>query len=94
MAVSLAFGVIFATFISLLLVPASYLLLDQWLTSASNRLNSIRRKQDTTDLVEQAYQQGFQQGSSNNRKNKTSPYRDDVLTSSWEAGWQDAENNK
>jgi multidrug efflux pump subunit AcrB/ribosome modulation factor len=93
MAVSLAFGVLFATFISLLLVPASYLLLDQWLTGSSNILNKLRRKKSTTDLVEQAYQQGFQQGS-NNKQKKQSPYRDDVLDSSWEAGWQDAKNNK
>jgi predicted RND superfamily exporter protein len=93
MAVSLAFGVLFATFISLLLVPASYLLLDQWLILSSNSINKMRRKKNTMDLVEQAYQQGFQQGSSSNKK-KTSPYRDDVLDSSWEAGWQDAENNK
>jgi ribosome modulation factor len=25
---------------------------------------------------------------------KQSPYHDDVLDSSWEAGWQDAKNNK
>ena len=92
MAVSLAFGVLFATFISLLLVPASYLLLDQWLISLTNLSNKIRRKKIITDSVELAYQQGFQQGS--NKKNKTSPYQDDVLSSSWEAGWQDAKNNK
>ncbi len=92
MAVSLAFGVLFATFISLLLVPASYLLLDQWLISLTNLSNKIRRKNIITDSVELAYQQGFQQGS--NKKNKTSPYQDDVLSSSWEAGWQDAKNNK
>jgi multidrug efflux pump subunit AcrB/ribosome modulation factor len=89
MAVSLAFGVLFATFISLLLVPASYLLLDQWLIRSTDLLNIIRRKKNTTDLVEQAYQRGFQQGSNNKRK-KLNPYNDDVLDSSWEAGWQDA----
>lgn len=89
MAVSLAFGVLFATIISLLLVPASYLLLDQWLMRSSELINKIRRKQNTTDLVEQAYQRGFQQGSNNTRKKKN-PYSDDVLDSSWEAGWQDA----
>jgi predicted RND superfamily exporter protein len=92
MAVSLAFGVLFATFISLLLVPASYLLLDQWLISLTNLSNKIRRKKIIIDSVEFAYQQGFQQGS--NKKNKMSPYQDDVLSSSWEAGWQDAKNNK
>jgi multidrug efflux pump subunit AcrB/ribosome modulation factor len=92
MAVSLAFGVLFATFISLLLVPASYLLLDQWLNRSSKFLNNIRYKQSTTDSVEEAYQQGFQEGSS--KKKTFSPYNDDVLTSSWEAGWQDAKNNK
>ncbi len=91
MAVSLTFGVLFATFISLLLVPASYLLLDQWLISLTNISNKIRRKKIITDSVEFAYQQGFQQGS--NKKNKMSPYKDDVLSSSWEAGWQDAKNN-
>lgn len=93
MAVSLAFGVLFATFISLLLVPATYLLLDQWLTTTSNIVNKLRRKKNTIDPVEQAYQQGFQQGSSS-RLYPNSPYSDDVLTSSWEAGWQDAKNNK
>jgi multidrug efflux pump subunit AcrB/ribosome modulation factor len=92
MAVSLAFGVLFATFISLLLVPTSYLLLDQWLNSSAKLLNEIGRKQSTTDSVEEAYQQGFQQGSSKNKQ--SSPYKDDVLTSSWEAGRQDAKNNK
>lgn len=96
MAVSLAFGVLFATFISLLLVPASYLLLDQWLINLANLSNKIRRKNIITDSVEQAYQQGFQQGfqQGSNKKTKTSPYQDDVLSSSWEAGWQDAKNNK
>ena len=92
MAVSLAFGVLFATFISLLLVPASYLLLDQFHNTSSRFFNKIRNKKGTTDPVEEAYQQGFQQGS-NNKKKKSSPYNDDVLTSSWEAGWQDAKNN-
>ncbi|MBL4796839.1 MAG: efflux RND transporter permease subunit [Oleispira sp.] len=92
MAVSLAFGVLFATFISLLLVPASYLLLDQFHNTSSKFFNQIRNEKSTADSVEEAYQQGFQQGSS--KKNKSSPYNDDVLTSSWEAGWQDAKNNK
>jgi Cu/Ag efflux pump CusA/ribosome modulation factor len=90
MAVSLAFGVLFATFISLLLVPASYLLLDQWLNSYSKLFNKAHYEKNSEDAIEKAYQQGFQQGSSN--KKKSSLYDDDVLTSSWEAGWQDAIN--
>jgi multidrug efflux pump subunit AcrB/ribosome modulation factor len=90
MAVSLAFGVLFATFISLLLVPASYLLLDQWLNSSSKLFNKARHEKNAEDVIEKAYQLGFQQGISN--KKKSSPYDDDILTSSWEAGWQDAIN--
>jgi Cu/Ag efflux pump CusA/ribosome modulation factor len=91
MAVSLAFGVIFATFISLLLVPSTYLLLDQWKKSftrlnAPNAANMI-----TTETVESAYQRGFEQGSTAKRK-LSSPYSDDVLSSSWEAGWSDSKN--
>lgn len=93
MAVSLAFGVLFATFVSLLLVPASYLLLDGWQSKISNWGKSSAEKSTSSDLVELAYQKGFEQGSSSKHlhsKPAHSPYKDDVLTSSWEAGWQDA----
>ena len=92
MAVSLAFGVVFATLISLILVPASYLVLDQWLNffeiiGKKYFNNSIR-----AESVEDAYQRGYEQGSSSKKKSR-SPYQDEVLSSSWEAGWLDAKNS-
>jgi len=93
MAVSLAFGVLFATFVSLLLVPASYLLLDEWQLKIKNLGKSIEDQLADSDLVELAYQKGFEQGSSSKRtmvRANSSPYQDDVLNSSWEAGWQDS----
>ncbi len=93
MAVSLAFGVLFATFISLLLVPASYLLLDEWQVKINNWGKSLEEQYANSDQVEIAYQKGFERGSSSKNtflKPNASPYQDDVLTSSWEAGWQDA----
>lgn len=93
MAVSLAFGVLFATFISLLLVPASYLLLNEWQLKISNWGKTVEEQLANSDLVELAYQKGFEQGSSSkwtSLRPNSSPYQDDVLTSSWEAGWQDA----
>ena len=93
MAVSLAFGVLFATFISLLLVPASYLLLDEWQLKIKNWGKSIEDQLGDSDLVELAYQKGYEQGSSSKRtiiRPNSSPYQDDVLNSSWEAGWQDS----
>lgn len=89
MAVSLAFGVLFATLISLMLVPASYLVLDQCLNAASMFGKHEHKQTISTHSVEDAYQRGFEQGSSAKKKGK-SPYRDDVLSSSWEAGWLDA----
>jgi len=92
MAVSLAFGVLFATLVSLILVPASYLLLDQWLNAlAAFSKNAIKMAGDL-DTVEEAYQQGFEQGS-RSKKKLQSPYKDDVLNSSWEAGWLDAKSS-
>lgn len=97
MAVSLAFGVLFATFISLLLVPASYLLLDEWQNKMSGWGKSTRDQKATPDRVDMAYQKGYEQGSSSKAQHSQSshsPYQDDVLTSSWEAGWLDAKDEK
>lgn len=91
MAVSLAFGVIFATLISLLLVPASYLLLDQYIKSLSTASKQVTNNALDSESVEDAYQRGFEQGSRAKKKSQ-SPYNDEVLTSSWEAGWLDAKN--
>jgi len=91
MAVSLAFGVIFATLISLLLVPATYLLLDHWQKSLARLGVKHAASVNSGETVESAYQRGFEQGSSAKRK-LLSPYSDDVLSSSWEAGWSDSKN--
>lgn len=96
MAVSLAFGVAFATLISLFLVPASYLLLDQWqnafTTLGKGGFKSGFKGTTSNETVDDAYKRGYEQGSSSKRKSQ-SPYRDDVLSSSWEAGWHDAKNS-
>ncbi|MCA6128517.1 ribosome modulation factor [Thalassolituus oleivorans] len=90
MAVSLAFGVVFATLISLLLVPATYLMMVEWQTTLL-RLFKQTPKGSSEDPVEAAYQRGFEQGTRNARK-AVCPYKDDVLSSSWEAGLNDARN--
>jgi multidrug efflux pump subunit AcrB/ribosome modulation factor len=93
MAVSLAFGVVFATLISLILVPASYLVLDQWLNAlALLGKSDYKRAMHSEEPVEDAYQRGYENGSSAKKKSY-SPYQDEVLTSSWEAGWLDAKNS-
>jgi len=92
MAVSLAFGVVFATLISLILVPASYLVLDQWLNAFALIGKSDHKSSMNSESVEGAYQRGYQQGSSAKIKSR-SPYRDEVLSSSWEAGWLDAKSS-
>jgi multidrug efflux pump subunit AcrB/ribosome modulation factor len=92
MAVSLAFGVVFATLISLILVPASYLFLDQWLNAFVLFGKRSHKRAVHSESVEDAYQRGYEKGSSANSK-ALSPYRDEVLSSSWEAGWLDAKNS-
>ncbi|WP_144391876.1 efflux RND transporter permease subunit [Pleionea sediminis] len=92
MAVSLSFGVLFATFISLILVPSAYLTLDQ-LNKAFQRLHHKLRllfkvHQDWDIDIEQAYEEGFRAGMSN-KPLHTPPFKNDVIAASWEAGWND-----
>ncbi|MBK8973619.1 MAG: efflux RND transporter permease subunit [Hahellaceae bacterium] len=96
MAVSLAFGVLFATAVSLLLVPAAcYVLAD--LEALMHRfLHPIATRPDARqDTVEKAYQFGYSSGMDAplGRTGKVpagkNPYLDDVLASGWEAGWAD-----
>ncbi|WP_179957834.1 efflux RND transporter permease subunit [Exilibacterium tricleocarpae] len=92
MAVSLSFGVLFATFISLILVPAAYLTLNQVNGWASRLLGKLRawfslRKEWEVD-IEQAYQEGFRQGF-NRKPFDSHHFTNEVLTASWEAGWAD-----
>ena len=84
MAISLAFGVLFATLVSLLLVPCTYLLMDD--TQAMfKRVFSSGREENVT--VESAYDAGFKQGSSSSRR--SNPYTSELLAASWDAGYQD-----
>lgn len=93
MAVSLAFGVLFATLISLVLVPASYLMLDQWLNAfALIGTKTAKKSASSSETVEGAYQRGYEQGSGA-KSSARSPYQDEVLSSSWEAGWLDAKSS-
>lgn len=102
MAVSLAFGVLFATLISLVLVPATYYILNDLrstVTSFSRRLAPLAVINEITDTVEIAYQHGFDLAERNTSENpenhhRYNPYKDDVLASGWEAGWQDAHQQK
>ncbi|MDF1761981.1 MAG: efflux RND transporter permease subunit [Oleibacter sp.] len=91
MAVSLGFGVIFATLISLLLVPAMALIFidieNYFMPSKSDP-----SKQHDTDSIENAYHQGFESGRLGISKDHN-PYTEEVLNSSWEAGWGDGQQS-
>lgn len=83
MAISLAFGVLFATLISLLLVPASYLLLDDTVAL----LNRVLSRGDTEVTVEEAYEDGYKKG--NSKGSQKNPFKSEILAASWDAGYQD-----
>ncbi len=89
MAVSLAFGVLFATVISLILVPCSFLVLDGLQVKVKRLKRRFNPQEGLKDTVEEAYALGFEKGNQG-RKNTRNPYSDEVLYSSWEAGWADA----
>ncbi len=86
MAVSLAFGVLFATLVSLLLVPC-LLVVSEDLRDGIQRMRVRWRAPLATeaDSVDVAYELGRTTGSWVARN----PYRDAVLRSAWEAGHQD-----
>ncbi|WP_370314807.1 efflux RND transporter permease subunit [Thalassolituus sp.] len=89
MAISLAFGVLFATAISLLLVPATYLLLDDVVVGSKKLLSN----QKVEITVEQAYEMGFQKGAANVRTRN--PFaNEDLLAASWDAGYQDGQSTR
>lgn len=83
MAISLAFGVLFATLISLLLVPASYLLLED----TGVILNKIFSRGSTEISVDDAYADGYKKG--NAKARQRNPYKSELLAASWDAGYQD-----
>lgn len=85
MAVSLAFGVLFATLISLVLVPA--------LCLAGQDLGEYWQRRRAgppgdAESVDRAYQRGRWAAARGSRA--ANPYDNDVLQSAWEAGFSDA----
>ena len=87
MAISLAFGVLFATLVSLLLVPALWMLgrdSRAWLVRLWRRGQLPRAPEDT---VEAAYALG--QWCARHGYRVSNPYQDEVLRAAWEAGCQD-----
>ncbi len=124
MAISIAFGVLFATLISLVLVPATYNILDDLLVQSRNLMRlfsqdsgghelsvagevdrnfDIKTEDDSEKLqwhvgLDEAYNIGYKAGEEGD-KPRTSPFELEVLAASWEAGWDDGQeefktNNK
>ena len=91
MAVSLAFGVMFATLVSLLLVPCLMVVSDDLRQTLSRWLSRWRAPDvSESDTVEMAYERGQLSGG----WVATNPYQDAVLRSAWEAGHQDFLNRE
>jgi len=109
MAISLAFGVLFATLVSLVLVPCAYHIIEDIKRMFSSKTllkmmpgGSTAYDGDQMVLaaaeentkkqwhlgLDEAYEQGYAQGL-NGKDNRHSPFDVDVLTASWEAGWDD-----
>ncbi len=91
MAVSLAFGVMFATLVSLLLVPCLIVVSDDVRQTLSRWLSRWRAPEvSEMDTVEEAYERGRLSGG----WIASNPYQDAVLRSAWEAGHQDYLNRE
>lgn len=90
MAVAVAFGVLFATFITLLMVP-SLCLVGEDIRLLRERIRARRFKTSEQDSVEHAYQAGQRAALSANGDGPRNPYTDEVLRASWEAGLEDPE---
>jgi predicted RND superfamily exporter protein/ribosome modulation factor len=113
MAISLAFGVMFATLVSLILVPAAYYVMHDIQVGAKKLMDLISGKpeqapsiaqtvdknfdQATTDDsdklqwhvgLDEAYEVGYKDGLSGKTPRKA-PFDLEVLAASWEAGWDD-----
>ena len=92
MAVSLAFGVMFATLVSLLLVPAFYLVLNDLKRPLDIFKNLVlRRPYRECKTLDEAYEYGFWQAMTSS-KQPSCPFSDEVLACAWEAGWFDAQS--
>lgn len=88
MAISLAFGVLFATAVSLLLVPCTYLFLDDTVSF----FNRLFAKGEEGITVEDAYAEGYKTG--NSRGRLRNPYVSELLVASWDAGYQDGKEDR
>lgn len=113
MAISIAFGVMFATLVSLVLVPATYYILADvnqgiretilFFSATKKKAPSIaeevdRNYVDTTEDdseklqwhvgLDEAYDLGHKEGLKGEVP-RVSPFELEVLTASWEAGWDD-----
>lgn len=114
MAVSIAFGVLFATLVSLVLVPATYYILDDSLHGMKlmmaflsgskahgtasvaeevDRAFDVDTEDDSEKLqwhvgLDEAYDLGHKEGSKGTSP-RHSPFELEVLSASWEAGWDD-----
>lgn len=117
MAVSLAFGVLFATLVSLILVPAAYYVLHdmeaniQFLTklmmgkaesqpSIADEVDKSfdQASSDDSDKLQwhvgldEAYELGYKAGLSG-KQGRQAPFDLEVLVASWEAGWDDGQED-
>ncbi|MBV1872729.1 MAG: efflux RND transporter permease subunit [Gammaproteobacteria bacterium] len=113
MAISLAFGVMFATIVSLVLVPSVYFILDdikallgmKGISHFVNAQEAVSSKESLALALEpapavgsktlkwhigldDAYADGYKAGLSG-KSIRNCPYDDDALQASWEAGWND-----
>ena len=86
MAISLAFGVLFATVITLLIVPCLYLIGEDARLFIHRMKTRIPAASETDD-VDQAYTNGRICGEKN--RSAINPYSNEVLHASWEAGFTD-----
>lgn len=86
MAVSLGFGVLFASLTTIFLVPSMIMVADD-VVRLMRRLRARRHQVSERDSVEEAYQVGLQAADSDPGNN---PYQNEVLRASWEAGVSDA----
>lgn len=92
MAVSLAFGVLFATILSLFLVPSLYKILEDVTGWFTKKRAEIGRSVDamtggTPQDLDDAYNFGYTIGLSG--KPNSCPYKTAEITAGWEAGWGD-----
>ncbi|MEE2731819.1 MAG: efflux RND transporter permease subunit [Pseudomonadota bacterium] len=113
MAVSIAFGVLFATLVSLVLVPATYYILHDaqqlfretilFFSGAKTKTISVAEEVDQSFDSEseddsgklqwhvgldEAYELGHKEGLKGDEP-RVSPFELEVLSASWEAGWDD-----